>query len=387
MSHSRSNSVERTKKVSKTDRSDKSTKTHKKNNSEGDLSEVAETLDAAVEEIDLYETKLDIQCKLHVPEDPVGFHLELYGKHVDHSVVNAVRRAIMSYVPIYGFPKKLIKFTRHSTMYNHDKLAGHIEMIPIYDVDNDFDLDKEIFMTEQILDDLFGTFTKKNYILEELVEEKTDKPLKKIEISTETKNSTDKPFFFSTHDLVLKIDNKVSNIYKKRDPVDLFALRPGEDIVFQAEAVLGIESFHSIFEATTPVYYEEDNRHYHLKFDTLEQLEPMRIFEKACVILTKKLDHLKSFINQTYKTEPNTTDVLIDLYGEDDTLGNLLATALQRSSYTTLAFYNIPHPLTKQVIIEYKVAANSKIKPIELFVTCIDYCKKVIETILKKARK
>jgi DNA-directed RNA polymerase subunit L len=243
-------------------------------------------------------------------------------------------------------------------------------------------------MPTDVLKNLFGNFIQEKYIednTEENINNIDNKKLFKIELSINYKNNTGVDKFLSTHDAVLKIDGKISDSYKIRRPICILVLKPNEELSLRAEANLGISKMNASYEATTNAIHKEISvSKYILWYETLGQLDKKIIFMKACTILIKKMQYLQIFIRNKYSDEKSSSEKMeIELYGEDHTLGNLLATVLQKCDYTETAGYKMAHPFIDQITIAYKLHPKSKIGQIQVLIDCIDYLIKVFESILK----
>lgn len=341
--------------------------------------------DVPNDRIDLKEP-IDIVVKKMSNKADSEFRVSLEGKNIDNSIVNAIRRTILLHIPIYGFHRSNIQVDIDKTkyMYNNDMLYNQIEMLPIYDVPNFFDLeDPQIFLPNEVMRTLFGTFFQEKFI-EEQTEPETEpgKKMFNIELSINVKNGTASDKFVSSHDTVLKIDGKVSNSYSKKQPICLLVLKPGEELAMTATANLGIAKMHAIYEATTNVIIKEINSmRFELFYESLGQLDKNMIFSKACVILIKKLQNLQQFIKTNYAQKSNTNMVEIELYGEEHTLGYLLATTLQKCTLVEKAGYIMPHLFNDMVVVKYKLPDKSKHDPIEVLVDVIDYLVGIFEEI------
>lgn len=331
-------------------------------------------------------------------ENDNELRLQIEGPSIDNSVINALRRTIMMSIPIYAFHRSniFIEVKKSIYMYNNDLIYNQIETLPIFDIPNYFDLENpEKFLPTDVMRSLFGKFIQEKYVetdvdpntaQDEKIETDINKKLFKIELSLNVKNNTGSDKYVSTHDAVLKIDNKTSNSYRKRDPISIIVLKPNEEVSLRAEANLGISKMHASYEATTNAIHKEITpMKYILYFETLEQLEKELIFTKACNILKKKLQYLNSFIKKQFSEERDISEIIeLQLFGEDHTLGCLLATALQKCEYVETAGYNMPHPFTYQIVIKYKLYAESKKGPIAVLIECNNYLVKVFDTILNK---
>lgn len=345
--------------------------------------------------LDIYGA-IDVHIKKIKTENPSEFRIELEGYNIDSSVVNALRRTCDMYIPIYAFHRSniFVELDKSKNMYNNDLIYNQIETLPIFDIPNYFDLENpETFLSNEVLKNLFGKFIQEKYEEEDVDEIKEEhdnnKKLFKIELSINTKNNSDIDKFVSTHDAILKVNGQISNSYKTRRPISILVLKPTEEISLRAEANLGISKMNAIYEATTNVVLDEITpMKYQLWFETLEQLEKNIIFSKACIILIKKLENLKKYITKKYQDETDIPNkVEMQLFGEDHTLGNLIATALQKCEFIEKAGYNMPHPFIDQIIIVYQIKNKSKIKPIDVLIDTIDYLVKLFQTIDKVSEK
>jgi DNA-directed RNA polymerase subunit L len=335
----------------------------------------------------------DVHIKNLKPRNKNELRIEIEGASVDYSVVNAIRRTILMSIPIYGFNRSniFIDVEKSKHMYNNDFIYNQIETLPIFDIPNNFDLENpEIFLPNEVIKNIFGSFMPENELIEQDISKFSDsnKKLLKIELTINIKNNTNTDKFVSTHDAILRIDGKISNSYKIRKPICILVLKPTEEISLRAEANLGIAAMHAAYEATTNAIHEEITpTKYHLWYETLEQLDKKVIFTKACIILTKKLQNLMEFIEKKYG-DKNVSDLVeIRLHGENHTLGNLLATTLQKCQYVEKAGYQMPHPFINEIVISYKIIPKSKYGTIKVLLICIDYLVRLFQNITNLAEK
>jgi DNA-directed RNA polymerase subunit L len=356
-------------------------------------------------ESDVKNDKIDIygEPDVHLKKLPSSieseFNIQIEGKSIDYSVVNAIRRTILLNIPIYGFHRSniFIEVEKSKHMYNNDLIYNQIETLPIYDIPNYYDLENpELYLSNEVLKSLFGKFIQEKYSADDKSinsesNESVDanKKLFKIELGMNVKNISDTDKFVTTHDVVLKINNKVSNSYMTRDPISIIVLKPGEEISLRAEANLGISKILATYEATTNAIHKEiSSSKYELSYETLGQLDKNLIFTKACIILIKKLEHLNKFIQSKYKEEPENIKYMeIQLFGEEHTLGNLIATALQKCDLVAEAGYAMPHPFIDQIVIRYRLETDTKAGPIKVFVDTVKYLIRLFEQISHVAFK
>ena len=319
-----------------------------------------------------------------IEDDGTNFVISFSGKQIDHSIVNAIRRTILTEIPIYGFHNSNIFIDTKETIniYNTNMINMVLETLPIFDINNNFDLENpEIYMANQEIR------TEYSYLLNEKktlpVGSEIDK-VKNIEFSLNVINNSNTNIFASTHDAILKIDGKISNNYKKHEPISLFALKPREKISLRAIANLGIVNMNSIYEATTNVIFKKKDEHnYEMSYETLGQLKSIDIYKKACIILGKKLLLLQKFIDENYEERNVDDKIILSIYGEDHTLGNLISTTLKRDPEVMRAGYKIPHPLNNQLVIKYKLFPKSNTLPIQKLKDILNYLNKIFIYISK----
>lgn len=317
--------------------------------------------------------------------------LQIEGQCIDYSVINAIRRTVLMSIPIYAFNRSNVnievKKSRH--MYNNDMIYNQLETLPIFDIPNDFDLENpELYLPTDVMKKLFSRFIQQEYSTDAPEIRDKAKQLVDIELNIAVKNNTLDYKFVTTHDAVLRVNGQQVDSYLKRRPIGMLVLKPSEEIYFRAVANLGIAKMHASYEATTMAIHNEITpTKYILWYKTLEQLEKFDIFYKACEILIKKLEYLRIFIEDNYKDDRTTSEnIEIQLHGEDYTLGNLLATCLQKCPYTSVAAPLTKHPFMDNVIIKYALKETSKVKPIKVFIMCIDYLINVFQTIIEATK-
>lgn len=329
--------------------------------------------------IDIY-GDLDVKIKKLEESEPTELNVLIEGHNIDVTVVNTIRRTILMSIPIYGFHRSniFIDVDKSQYMYNNDLIYNQIEMLQIFDVPNYFDLENpDVFLSNNVLRQLFSNFVQEEYVEgkeEEVVD--SSKKLFNIELFLNKKNTTDRNIFVTSHDAVIKIDNKISNGYTKREPICILVLKPGEEVSLRAVASLGISyKMSAIYEATTNAVHKENSpMSYVLTYETLGQLDQYTIFMKACSIIIKKLEHLNNYIIDKFADEPKSSEIIeIKLYGEDLTLPYLISNALQKCEYVEKAGTSPSHLLIDMSIIRYKVAKTQKVANIQILVDVIKY--------------
>lgn len=348
------------------------------------------------DEIDIYKNP-DVAVNILKTDNRNKFSAQFEGKNIDESVVNAIRRCILLYIPIYGFYRTNIHVDndRTKSMYNNDMIFNIVETLPLFEIPNLFDLENpELFLPDDVMRSMFGRYIQTKYIDVEEMERRDNEPIRTdpnkkqydIEISLAIKNTDREYLFVTTHHLVMRIDGKVVENYNKHPPLTMFILRQKEEMYFSAKANIGIAKIHAAYEATTTAYHKQlSPTKYILNYKSLGQLDPNIIFNKSCIILIKKLQILSEYITDKYKDFDSKDDfTTIELIGAEHTIGNLLATILQKCVHVREAGYVMKHPLEGVITIKYRLQENSKKGSIIVLLDCIKYLIKLFTTILDK---
>jgi DNA-directed RNA polymerase subunit L len=336
-----------------------------------------------MEEIDLTETpELNIKYGTKSDNEEESFSIILSGKSIDRSIANALRRTIMSSIPIYGFHRSnmFIDNTKTNCMLNNHMLYTRFEMLPILDcVETPIIVNPLIYLNNKTLKETYMDLFPSN------VEDNDEKEkLANILVVLDKKNNTNENICLSSHDVKLEINGKPAKNYLNNDKISLFYLRPGESVYMSATANLGIEDMHAIYEVTSNAISLKVSEHeYNIKYDQIGNMNKKEIFKKACIILQKKCNSLLDFIenNKDVLTEKN----VFVLMGEDYTLGYLLSTALQRCGRTKTAAAKKPHYSSNFVQVEF--IENDNEDRIDILIDCAKYLVKIYKMIESKFNK
>ena len=336
---------------------------------------------------------VDVKLTFLKGKNDAELRVKLSGMSVDNSISNSLRRAVMQYVPVYGFTRSniVINSSKSYNMYTNDMIYNQIESLPIFDIPNNFDLeDPNVYLSKnKIMVKLFGHYAQQKMTHAQIVDAESvledGKELLDIELVVNHKNNTDSDYFVSTHTAILKINGVLSDSYMTRDPIEFMVLKPGEEIYLKAKANIGMDILNSSYEACTHAFHRKiDDMTYHLWYESFGQLENKTILKKACQIIVRKLEFFKIYMQEEYGEASIGNKIEINLYGENHTIGLLIATALQKCKYTAKAGYSVPHPLRDSIRIVYSMADGSKRDPIKVLIKCVDYIIRVYNSIMEQ---
>ncbi len=331
-------------------------------------------------------SKPDVKIKISEPTRHNAL-INLKGKSIDSSVVNAIRRIIYGYIPVYGLHRSQIKIEKNTSIYTQEMVYCQLEQMPIYDIDNTYDLlSPSKYLSNKMLKDIYGIFLQDEVLDVSKVDEINIEKIKnfQIELSVNIKNDEPNIRTITSHDVVLMINGKESKNYKKEMPIGMFNLKTGEELVFKADALLGIHRIHTSWDCVSRcIHIKKSDHDYDLSYISLRQLSVESIFKKACQILSGRFSNLKTFLEKNKipmqkndnKNEDNDDIMIFRLYNEDDTLGNLLSTGLQRHKDILSAGYSKPHDLINEIEIAFKTKKDHQkilINVIEYYIDLFD---------------
>jgi DNA-directed RNA polymerase subunit L len=348
-------------------------------------------------EIDL-NAKPNIKLTLNqIKNNPQLIDLFIEGKDADYSIANAIRRTMMQLIPIYAFHSSNMTISKNSTIYNNDMMMQILQSIPIPKINNPYDLESpEIYIPEDVHKQLFGPLTQETSISYDELKTREEIPVRndekkktlKIEFYLSKENNADEICWVSTHDGKLLINGVEKDYFKSIKPIYLFRMRPTQVISAKMTANLGIALLHGCYEATTNVVYEmiNDNK-FHLTSKSLEQLTSQMIIQKSLIILKKKLLNLGAFITENFLSQNDgNLHISLELHNEDHTLGNLIASVLQRIQVVEKAGYVMPHPLKRYIVIDYVVDPKSKKNPYVILIDVINYLIKIFDIMIEDTK-
>jgi len=311
----------------------------------------------------------------------------IHGKSVDNSVANAIRRTLMLDIPVYGFHRSLVTIEKNKTIYNDDEIYNILETLPVYDIDNKHDLEKpEEYLSTDTLRSLFSTFLPEKTSNVKEMEEKSVTPIENkdnkkhlnIELNIRVKNNSKEIMRVTTHHCILTINGKEVNSYSTNPSISLLKLKPGNELQLKATAIMGIAKMQANWDATNVSSYRksaEDD--YEIKFRSIGQLKPKVILSKTCTILSKKLENLSEFVKTLEVKDEKKIE--IKLFNETDTIGNLVATALQKNKSVEKAGYNKPNDLISEVVIACVLTDDAKKTPIDVIIKVLKYLRNVFD--------
>lgn len=297
--------------------------------------------------------------------------LNLKGKDINHILVNTIRRAAMTYIPIYSWK---VEINKNNSLYNNSMMKLRLQNLPVVGIKNNtiFYEKKEEVKNEEtnFIDDMeisIDTETKIKINKNELIMylNYTNNSINNVTVTT------DDCIFYNSE------GKKLSSVYKV--PIPIIILQPEQTITLSCSIELGTESISSIFSPISIFSYEEkkDNE-YNIFIESRGQLTEKEILERAILNLNKELDNLNNSIVDTKLKEGS---IMIQDY--DHTIGNIVAYYCFNHKDVNMFSYNMPHILNKVVKFNYKLKKNTIKNVMNDSITLL---KKHLNTLMKKIK-
>jgi DNA-directed RNA polymerase subunit L len=318
------------------------------------------------DEIDGYETSF---CKLSV-----------YGKQINHIIINTLRRVILSLIPVYSFDAENINITKNTSVFNNDMMRLRLSNFPVYlskQLNKKYKDLKKINHNQIINPDNTLSHAKELEYRANLGSAEIDVTLEdsnkqditnNLTITVNVKNNSENEIMnvmTNTPGVKYYLDKEqISHIYS--NPLLIIQLQPGQEFICTMISSLNIPLYNAIFRPCTLCHFEKINENnYHLSVASRRQISEKDIIIRACKIIKEKIksteqvltDNIKSYINDNEDDENISTEHLrkgtIVIEGEQHTIGNLFSRFLQDHKNITFAGYRVGHPNVNQVDIEY----------------------------------
>lgn len=309
--------------------------------------------------------------------------LQIEGPDVGPAMMNAIRRTIMEDIPVYGIHHSnlFVDHKRCNYMYDNDLMGCQFEALPIFDIENSFELESPLlYLSTPALKEQFSVYLQ-DVDPEREMRQFVPKKVKKVEIGLSYKNTSNVPYYVSTHDLVLKVDGEIVDSYKKYTHVDILVLNPGQEVHLKALATPGIAKYHAIWEASTLAIHEKITpTKYILTYETIGQLDKVVIFQKALNILAAQLINLRDYVKENIKPV-GTKEFKKHLKGVGDTLGGVITQTLQRCPLVEIAGFTKDHMFINTGLMAFRVIEKTKKDPVEVLIDVFDYLIKMFQGI------
>ena len=296
--------------------------------------------------------------------------LNITGEHAVYQILNSLRRACISYIPIYCYHPSKIKIFKNTSIYDNTELKLRFSNLPINNIKSSVK-----YLSDEYLNDKFN---------------KHDDDDKEIEIYVKQKNNTIETIYVTTEDAIIKVNNELiknETMYSKKNPILLVKLLPDNEIEFSAKSVLSNGNYNGIFNASNCYYKQkEETNEYEYIIESSGQMLEYEIIIKSCEILIEKFITIeKNFINDQY-TKTNYGDkIMYEIYGENNTTFGPINYFLQNNENIKYSGLSNTSYLQKKIHLIIKVKNENENENINKYISeSINDCIKTFNDIKKK---
>ena len=309
--------------------------------------------------------------------DSSCLELDIKGKDVHFSFINALRKVCLNQIPIYGISPQKINILKNNSVYDGTEMRNRLSQLPI----------KRLKHNIKFLP--FKYYKNVNFADTKLERHPEDK--NNIEYYLNVKNNgPDKIMYVSTDNLRISVNNEIienNKIYKGKEPIVLIELRPGEEFECSMKAVLAIGELDGIFNSSNSYYEEITPEHYIFKIESNGQFTEYELLIIGIDIIIEKMNIIKeNVLQEQYSiviTENNS--VIIEITNEDYTCGGPINLTLQNMKEVKFSGISKPNYMEKNICIKFSTDKNYK--PIEIFSKGIDNTIEKFENIKRKIEK
>nr|QBK88392.1 MAG: DNA directed RNA polymerase subunit L [Mimivirus LCMiAC01] len=300
--------------------------------------------------------------------------LEFSGKDVNDIVINTLRRLSYDYIPSYSFCTDTINIEQNNSIFNNDYMRLRISQMQIPNINHNM-----TYLPSKYWKNV-KYYSKNRPIF--------PKDKLKYEIQLRITNTTSDVLNVTTNHIAFYKNDKQIYPIDKKYPHLILQLRPKEQFICNAHAVLGLGKNDNIWSAINKCYFDKTGQNKY-KFHILSsgQLDEYDILHKACVILKEKLIEIKNIISSKYPTSSNGKIIIINLDNEDHTTGAIINDILQNRKdiqYSGLAKEDL---LKDEITIKYITSNKNPIKP---FFEALDHAANMftyVDKLIKKIGK
>jgi len=301
--------------------------------------------------------------------------LEIYGKDVNHAIINSLRKVCIDQIPIYALHRSKIKILKNSSVYDGTDMEVRLSQLPIKRIEHDVVL--------------FPLKYYKNVNFADSKLERHPNDKFNIEFYLNVKNNgPEKVLYVSTDNLRISINNETienNKMFKGKEPITLIKLRPGEEFECSMKGVLAIGELDGIFNASNSYYEEITENKYLLSIESNGQMTEYNLLLKGIEIIMEKIKIIKENISQQQYsiilTENNS--VKIEIKNEDHTCGGPICYMLQ-SMKEEVIFAGVYRPNFMEKNVSLTFAVNKNYKSIDVFDKAIDKTIELYDNIRKK---
>ncbi len=301
--------------------------------------------------------------------------LEIYGKDVNHAIINSLRKVCIDQIPIYALHRSKIKILRNSSVFDGTDMEVRLSQLPIKRVNHNVNLlPLKYYKNVNFADPKLERHPEDTFNIEYYLNVKNNGP--------------EKTLYITTDDLRISINNDIvenNKIYQGKEKITLIELCPGEEFECSMKGVLAVGELDSIYNASNSYYDEVTENKYIFNIESNGQFTEYQLLEKGIYIIIEKLKIIKeNILKDQYSmilTENNS--VKIEIKNEDYTCGGPINYILQDMKEKVISSgISRPNFLEKNIALTFCV--NKNYKSIDVLTEAIDTAIKLYSHIKKK---
>ncbi len=317
--------------------------------------------------------KVDITTTLHseIVDKLSGCYLKLLfkGESVDASLINGIRRIMLTEIPIYAVSESTTIIEKNTTnrVFDNDFVRQRLSMITVKGVKS-----KVKYLQKDYYPYVCGPYGRIYPKINgrDIEQKKSPNDKYDVKLYLNVSNKTQNVLDVTTNDFNMFINGeKQKNPYDNDNPGILLQLKSGQEFKSVSTAVLGIAKLHASWASIAGAIHEQLKPNKYLltitALDYDRQLDEYTCFKKACNIIIMKLSIIKdSFESQikAAKLDPNVGDnksMILEIEGEDHTMGSLISVALCRHKNVIISGYCMPHTEEDSVKVGLTISSGS----------------------------
>ncbi len=295
--------------------------------------------------------------------------LEITGNTTNYCLINALRRICIQDIPTYASCKKSITIEKNTSIFDNDYMKLRLSQLIIPNMQVNIP-----FLEDKYWKDVdFGDPNRIKHPNDDNI----------IEMYVNVTNETNSNFNVTSNHSKLYLNGEPIKRFNEKFPLLLIQLKPNQTFSCRCIHVLSIGKLNNIW-AGGNIYYEYEESDEHKFIMTLEsqgQMDEYELLYKACIIMKEKLNIIRFKLKDITTTESNLS---IELWDEDSTMGELINTYLQDHDKIQFAGVKKPNLLIDMMVITYVTDAK---KPLEPLYETLDFIDSIADFLLKKFDK
>lgn len=275
--------------------------------------------------------------------------LNITGKNVDNTVINTIRRTILTHIPIYVYDN--IEITKNTSVFDNNYIKLRLKNIPVIGIKTKTNIYKE--KTTDDDEDL--------YIMDDtgIAPDDTDintDSLNEMSIYIDKINTGIDIITVGTNDCSFYYQGKqIKNPYKVNIPI--IKLQPKQEIKMTAITKLGIEKMNSIYSPVSVCMFKKNkDNDFNFTLESRGQLTENEILNYSIDNILQVLDNVEELVKEIDNKE---LKGIIEVNNMEHTVGNLIATGFTLHKDVKYGCYNMPHLLDNKINIKYELKKNN----------------------------